>query len=183
MWEREWERERGKGRQRQTNRDRGWGQSKKKVTIKRLLCFDLFSTFLSILTWIKFSVFYCLPLFYYQESKNAFWADTRKQDLVVFRGVVRSPLYGLQICVFCLTLPRGLCYMSANSKRSGETALMRRLAWAFAGHLCDKCLFLMCWINKRQPGRVNWALTACEMYRCSSSCVYTQSHKDLWFSS
>ena len=28
--------------------------------------------------------------------------------------------------------------MCANSESSGETAQMGRLAWAFAGHLCDK---------------------------------------------
>ena len=33
---------------------------------------------------------------------------------------------------------------SANSIGSGET---RSLAWAFAGHLCDKYLFLMCWLK------------------------------------
>ena len=29
-------------------------------------------------------------------------------------------------------------FMCANSKGSGETARIRRLAWAFAGRLCDK---------------------------------------------
>ena len=49
-----------------------------------------------------------------------------------------SPLFGLQICVgFFLKLPQGLYNMSANSKGSDETALMRRLARAFAGRLCD----------------------------------------------
>ena len=33
--------------------------------------------------------------------------------------------------------------MSANSKDCGETALMHRLAGAFAGRLCDKYHFLM----------------------------------------
>ena len=37
---------------------------------------------------------------------------------------------------FCLKLPQGLYYMSGNSKCSGETALMYRLAWACAGSLC-----------------------------------------------
>ena len=39
---------------------------------------------------------------------------------------VNSPLFGLQVCDVCLTLPQGLSYMSANSKGSGETALVRR---------------------------------------------------------
>ena len=60
-------------------------------------------------------------------------------------------LFGLQTCVFllfffCLKLPYGLYYMSANSKGSGETALTGRLTSAFAGCLCDKYSFLMCWL-------------------------------------
>ena len=43
--------------------------------------------------------------------------------------------------LFCLKLPQGLNYMSANRKGSGETALKRRLARAFAGRLCDKYPF------------------------------------------
>ena len=33
-----------------------------------------------------------------------------------------------------------------NSEGSGETALMRRLTWAFAGHLCDKYYNFMSWL-------------------------------------
>ena len=54
-----------------------------------------------------------------------------------------SPQFGLQTCVVVF-LPedsQGLYYMSANSKGSGETALMRRLARAFAGRRCDKYTF------------------------------------------
>ena len=36
--------------------------------------------------------------------------------------------------------------MCANSEGSGETARMRRLAWAFAGRLCDKYHSLMSWL-------------------------------------
>ena len=38
--------------------------------------------------------------------------------------------------------------MYANSEGSGETARMRRLAWAFAGRLCDKYHNLMIWLNR-----------------------------------
>ena len=38
-------------------------------------------------------------------------------------------------------------FMCANSKGSGETVRMRRLAWAVAGHLCDKYHNLMSWIK------------------------------------
>ena len=33
--------------------------------------------------------------------------------------------------------------MCANSEGSGQTVQMRRLAWAFVGHLCDKYLELI----------------------------------------
>ena len=38
--------------------------------------------------------------------------------------------------------------MRANSEGSGETALMRRLAWAFAGRLCDKYHNIMSWLKR-----------------------------------
>ena len=37
--------------------------------------------------------------------------------------------------------------MCANSEGSDETARMRRLAWAFAGRLCDKYHNLMSWLK------------------------------------
>ena len=37
--------------------------------------------------------------------------------------------------------------MCANSEGSGKTVRMRRLAWAFAGRLCDKYHNLMSWLN------------------------------------
>ena len=37
--------------------------------------------------------------------------------------------------------------MCANSKGSGETAQMGRLAWAFAVRLCDKYHTLMSWLK------------------------------------
>ena len=45
----------------------------------------------------------------------------------------------------CLKLPQGLYYMSADSKGSRETAFIRRLTGAFAGHICDKYPFVVCW--------------------------------------
>ena len=56
---------------------------------------------------------------------------------------MHGPLFGLQICLFCLRLPQGTYYMSANGNGSGETALMHRLPSAFAGHLYVKNPFLM----------------------------------------
>ena len=37
--------------------------------------------------------------------------------------------------------------MCANSEGSGETARMRKLAWAFAGRLCGKYHNLMIWLK------------------------------------
>ena len=34
-----------------------------------------------------------------------------------------------------------------NNEGPGETAQMRRLAWAFAGRLCDKYHYLMSWLK------------------------------------
>ena len=39
------------------------------------------------------------------------------------------------------------CFMCANSEGSGETAQMRRLAWAFTGRLCHKYHNLMSWLS------------------------------------
>ena len=47
---------------------------------------------------------------------------------------------------FSLKLPQGPYYMFVNSIGSGETVLMRRLVWAFAGHQYDEYPFLMCWL-------------------------------------
>ena len=38
-------------------------------------------------------------------------------------------------------------FIRANSEGSGQTARMRRLAWAFAGRLCDKYHNLMSWLD------------------------------------
>ena len=50
----------------------------------------------------------------------------------------------------CLNVGRTLrvlpYFMCANSEGSGETARMCRLAWAFAGSLCDKYHILMSWL-------------------------------------
>ena len=55
--------------------------------------------------------------------------------------------------------------MCANSEGSGETARMRRLAWAFAGRLCDKYHNLMSWLiyEKEDDGGV------VEEYRAASA--------------
>ena len=49
-------------------------------------------------------------------------------------------------CLFGRTIRLLPYFMSANSEGSGETVRMRRLAWAFAGRLCDKYHNLMRWL-------------------------------------
>ena len=68
---------------------------------------------------------------------------------------MRSHLVGLDVCFcfffffvfFCRTLRLLPYFMCANSEVSGETARMRRLAWAFAGRLCGKYHNLMSWLK------------------------------------
>ena len=47
--------------------------------------------------------------------------------------------------IFGPTLPLLPYFMCANREGSGETVRMRRLAWAFAGRLCDKYHNLISW--------------------------------------
>ena len=54
--------------------------------------------------------------------------------------------------------------MCANSEISGETARMRRLAWAFAGRLCDKYHNLMSWLII-----INIYLSSNNHFMCPSS--------------
>ena len=69
------------------------------------------------------------------------WAGTRKRGLsdgLQLAGSsnahAQSPTGAIEMR-FCLKFCLGPYYMSGNSKGSGETALMRRLAWAYAGRL------------------------------------------------
>ena len=47
--------------------------------------------------------------------------------------------------------------MCANSEGSGRTARMRRLAWDFAGRLCDKGHNLMSWLNYIKTNKENFS--------------------------
>ena len=55
-----------------------------------------------------------------------------------------SPIWVIDMRFVCLMRPHRPYYMSANSKGYGETALLRRLAPAFAGRLCNKYPMVMC---------------------------------------
>ena len=58
--------------------------------------------------------------------------------------------------------------MCANNEGSGETARMRKLAWASAGRLCDKYHNLMNWLKYRLYFRN--MLRACSMEK--NTCKY-----------
>ena len=58
-----------------------------------------------------------------------------------------QPSSGARCLIFGRTLRLLPYFMCANSEGSGETAQMRRLAWAFAGRLCDKYHNLMSWLK------------------------------------
>ena len=64
--------------------------------------------------------------------------------LCFFSNTHAQSVFGLQTDFFCLKLPKCLCYMSANRKSSGETALMRSLTWTLVDRLCDKYPSFMC---------------------------------------
>ena len=53
---------------------------------------------------------------------------------------------GARCLIFSNTLHLLPYLVCANSKGSGKTARMRRLAWAFAGRLCDKYHNRMSWL-------------------------------------
>ena len=59
---------------------------------------------------------------------------------LILQTHMRSHPRGL---IFGRTLRLFPYFMCANREGSGETALVRRLAWAFAGRLCDKYCNLM----------------------------------------
>ena len=54
---------------------------------------------------------------------------------------------GLDVWFFGRTLRLLPFFLCVNSEGSGETARMRRLAWTFAGRLCDKYHNLMSWLK------------------------------------
>ena len=87
--------------------------------------------------------------------RMSLWALTREKG--IYRCPIceslnryREPLNGAKEMDFCMKLPQAHYYKSANSKGSGETALMHRLAWAFAGRLSDNDHFLMGWLVKHK---------------------------------
>ena len=65
---------------------------------------------------------------------------------LILQTRMRSHPVGVRCLIFGRTLRLLPYFMCANSEGSGETARMRRLAWAFVGRLCDKYHNLMSWL-------------------------------------
>ena len=86
----------------------------------------------------------CLPTLVLGDIWASSW------DYGTFRPPYTHFSYAHALPSRCLIFGRTLCllpyFMCANSEGSGETARMRRLAWAFAGRLCDKYHNLMSWL-------------------------------------
>ena len=74
-------------------------------------------------------------------DKQAYFAWTFSKSLLHISEQQRHwrDLLGQQTGIFCLNF-LSLYNISANSKGTGETTLMRRLAWAFVGRLCNRKL-------------------------------------------
>ena len=90
-------------------------------------------------------------------------------------------------------------FMCANSEGSDETARMRRLAWAFAGRLCDKYHNHMSWLNlfpnceqKATSLWYHWLYRICVKYGtfaltwiswylkiCFEKCRYSKCNEDI----
>ena len=67
--------------------------------------------------------------------------------LFVLHKLIAQPSSGAR-CLILGRILRLLPYViCANSEGSGETARMRRFAWAFAGRICDKYHNLMSWLK------------------------------------
>ena len=70
---------------------------------------------------------------------------------ILRKPILQTPMHshpaGLDVLTFGRTLRLPSYFMFANIEGSGETARMRRLTWAFAGHICDKYHNLMSWLK------------------------------------
>ena len=67
--------------------------------------------------------------------------------ILQMRMRMRSHPLGARCLIFGRTFRLLPNFMYANSEGSGETARVRRLAWVFAGRLCDKYHNHMSWFK------------------------------------
>ena len=85
----------------------------------------------------------------------------------------RSHPVGLDVWFFGWTLRLLPYFIYANGDDPGETARVRRLAWAFAGRLCDKYHNLMSWLNIYLPNSV--LMTLSELYTATLFTSHSKS--------
>ena len=76
-----------------------------------------------------------------------------------------QPASGARCLIFGRTIRLLPYFMCANNEGSGETAQMCRLAWVFAGHLCDKYHNLMGWLISVPPYSIIIWTAADDEYR------------------
>ena len=100
-----------------------------------------------------------MRLLYFSSSVNSFFKHAAQPS-----SVARCLIFGQSLRL----LPYFMC---ANSKGSGETAQMRRPAWAFAGHLCDKYHGLAL-INCKNPKNSETQNNCC-IYPKTEQCGFT----------
>ena len=109
----------------------------------------------SLLLFFRLSWGYnsCLVLFCGRKMSNYTSIEPAHEIMVlfVFRKFIlqthAQPSSGDRCPNFGRTLRLLSYFMCANSEGSGETARMRRFAWALAGRLCDKYYNIMSWLN------------------------------------
>ena len=90
-----------------------------------------------------------------------------------------QPSNGARCLIFGQTLRLLPYFMCANSEGSGETVRMWRLAWAFAGRLCDKYHDLMSWLIYCFPSKFFYIIghhSSRHKYSHKSTQIFPQVH-------
>ena len=82
---------------------------------------------------------------------------------------------------FCRTLRLLPYFMCANNEGSGETARMRRLAWALAGRLCDKDIISWAGSFEIQILSLKFHLPSLGQVYCFQTLNVVFPHRLSWF--
>ena len=98
-----------------------------------------------ILSWrliMKYFLQSFSPFSWFKKGSCQLWFS----GLWFFKFACAVPYLGYRHEVFPWNYLKVSTTMPVNSKGSGKTVLMRRLTWVFAGCLCNKYPFLICWL-------------------------------------
>ena len=95
---------------------------------------------------------------------------------LILQTCMRSHHVGARCLIFGWTFRLLPYFMCVNSGGSGETARIHRLAWAFAGHLCDEYHNLMSSLKYSSGCPHDRVVTAANL-QCSKSLIISP----LWF--